>query len=275
MKIGRFVGFNIIPAALFAVILVALSPNATWALSTLDWSDPGIVWNDGDLANTYTIGDVDVTINIFTNGIGAWQTPAFPLLIAPYEDGVGGSADLFGSQLDLGVIFNPFPGYGQSPVLIDLKFTEAGSGVSGAARSVNNLSFEVSDIDYSSGDYLDDFRIDQVVISSDVGDPYLTAKTASPVFTINDNTATGIYGLASQSPLDTGTVIVDFGVNLPTEVLITYNEVSETYNPAGRGIGVFGNFSFESVPPVPAPSAVFLSGIGVVLIGWLRRRRTL
>ena len=274
MKIGRFVGFNIIPAALFAVILVALSPNATWALSTLDWSDPGVVWNDGDLNNTYTIGDVDVTIDISTTAQGFWQFQYNDGLLTPYEDGPTGSADQFGSQHDLGIIFNPFSGQGQSPVLIDLKFTEAGSGAAGPAKAVTDLSFEISDIDFSIG-FPEDDRIDQVVISSDAGDPTLTAKTDPAIFTINGNTATGIYGLNTQAPLDNGTVIVDFGSLSVADVLIIYNEVSGNNDPLGRGIGVFGNFSFESAPPLPAPSAVLLSGIGVALIGWLRRRRTL
>jgi len=60
--------------------------------------------------------------------------------------------------------------------------------------------------------------------------------------------------------------------DLGTETLWGSNVISYlTFNNSG-GLVQIANMTFS---PIPAPGAVLLGGIGVVLVGWLRRRRIL
>ena len=59
-----------------------------------------------------------------------------------------------------------------------------------------------------------------------------------------------------------------------------FNDVSFlTFTPVGNGYFFMDNFEYGDAQlpsnPVPAPAAVALSGIGVSLVGWLRRRKSL
>ena len=79
--------------------------------------------------------------------------------------------------------------------------------------------------------------------------------------------AYGPYGnlLATLSNTTTGVNTTDLSA-LGKIGMIYFNSVAD-----GAGAD-FDNLSFS---PVPAPGAIVLGGIGVGLISWLRRRRTL
>lgn len=73
-----------------------------------------------------------------------------------------------------------------------------------------------------------------------------------------------------------------FDLQLPPEDY-TYSHVINGLNDGSILIGIKvqsfpdgGSETFINNPvPIPAPGAIFLGGIGIVLVGWLRRRRTL
>lgn len=122
----------------------------------------------------------------------------------------------------------------------------------------------------------------------------------------------GPYDWSVQLAFDLGTglVISDFGggslpiiygqwVELKFDIDLNANSVYEYYggvllssyqwdDDASNTIGaidLYGNFAspvyyddlrlIPSIPPIPAPGATLLSSIGVILVGWFRRRRTL
>ncbi|MEM7351133.1 MAG: hypothetical protein AAF657_10030 [Acidobacteriota bacterium] len=221
-------GIRICCVILLSPLLIAVPASAQ---ATLDWSM--VTWDDGDLSNSYILGNgVEISITVSTTALGTFIN-ATPLVETPYIDGVGHTQNLFGTELDLGVIFNPFPMQGMSPVLIDIGFSEA----------VTDLIFDISDIDYSVGGGGEDDRLDQVVVTSNAGDPTLTPLMAgSATFTVAGNTATAISGQSADPLTDNGTVRVTFPDGV-TDVTITYNEASGNNNPAGRGIGLLAMFT--------------------------------
>lgn len=270
------------PRTLLALAVAAglATASAASAVTLLDWS--AVTWNPGDLTRTYTFGppeNVDVTITVsttaagpgpagtFTNYDGVSITPPCGLA-TPNKDGAPSPAtypsDRFGTKLDLGVVFDPGANSNQS-VLIAIKFTDAGSGAGGPLKPVATFKFEISDIDWSGGGndcfqpVIQGWRRDQVVITAANSATPVTAFTLTPLvatspprtFLISPfNTATAVgdasSGLQSNTD-DNGSLVVDFGSSLVTDVLITYNEAAFNdvgpvfnTNPGFRGIAILG-----------------------------------
>jgi len=79
----------------------------------------------------------------------------------------------------------------------------------------------------------------------------------------------------SHSTLWDRTLQVQNGADL--SLLINELLISEVYLTAGQ-VGHFGGEIYiygEAYSIIPAPGAILLGGIGVCLVGWLRRRRTI
>jgi hypothetical protein len=233
-----------------------LLPAATPASAcTLNWADAGVVWTNGALTHAPFIltgggcpANATVTITV-TQPAGTLGSFTFS---SPAEDCPSGcvNAHLFGSAHNLGVVFDPSPGTPPvtSPILVTLLFSTA----------VTNLTFEISDIDFSQAGAGQDHRLDRVSITSNAGDPVLSFKTAAPrTFTIAGNTATAnctgtqptcnTAADTTAAPSDSGTVVVDFSALSVTTVTITYTEAGNGANPSGRGVGFLAN---QNLTPV-------------------------
>lgn len=224
----------------------------------LNWADPGVIWPNGSLGpHSFTLSNgiivtITVTQPVGTTGVFTFSTPA--------EDCPSGCVNghLFGTLHNLGIVFDPNPGTPpvSSPILVTVSYS----------APVTDLTFEISDIDFSQAGAGQDHRLDQVSITSNVGNPTLTFKTAAPrTFSIAGNTATanctGVQPTCSPSDTtaavpvagnnpnpDSGTVIVDFSALAPVStVTITYTEAGNGANPSGRGVGFLAN---QNLTPV-------------------------
>ena len=76
-----------------------------------------------------------------------------------------------------------------------------------------------------------------------------------------------VYSLGRDDPFTTRTE--NFTINSETSVTLSFAGAGSDY----RGM-LLDNVHLE-MQTIPAPGAILLSGIGVGLVGWLRRRRTL
>jgi hypothetical protein len=240
---------SLMPRLLGGLLLcgVLLPVAAPASACGLNWADPAVVWTSGTLGpHTFPLTGGGCPAGAMVT-ITVTPTPASGsfLLGTPAEDCASGClTNLFGLSHDLGLDFDPSVS-GTSPVTITATFSSP----------LTNVAFEISDIDFGGPA---NARLDQVVITSNAGNPTLSFKTVgSHTFSISGNTATanctGTFpnctpaSDTTDQTSDSGTVVANFGALSVTTVTITYNEAGSSTDPAGRGIGVLANLTATPV----------------------------
>ncbi len=169
-----------------------------------------------------------------------------------------------------------------------------------------NLSWQTTPVlgtsTYYNGNVIVVTNTGTVVIPyDDPGYPPYTTGTSMTVFTVGQTVDAGsgiYYGPESEiyrwSVVYTGpSRTVSYGADYPGDSgegfvmnyldpvsTLTLADVGDwTYTESWLNMGTTGEYiSYAtnfSVVPVPAPGAILLGSIGVSLVGWLRRRRTL
>ncbi|MEI9956041.1 MAG: hypothetical protein WDM90_06985 [Ferruginibacter sp.] len=151
--------------------------------------------------------------------------------------------------------------------------------------SVSNVKFNIADIDEAlvglplglSATYYDEVVITGSNSGIPVADPTLSyLPSISPYYDITGNTASATVSFlmgdnsASTSTEQNGTVIVDFGTNILTQISIRYrNNSSATTDPAPQAIAI-GNISFqkENLLPVKLTSFDYTKLNQSLLLRW-------
>lgn len=223
-------------SALFSTTLYAEQYNSSWG--SAPWT-----WPNGSTNETIILSPtLNVNFNIAYNGegsrsLGGITTPA-----------IDDAAQLsqFGGIPDLGIVFA-----GAESVVSVMTFSQP----------VYNASFLISDIDNYSA------RIDQVVVTSDVGTPSMinvNDGAGDTISSIIGNTASSSLKKGAQRNNDLGSV----RVSIPdgsTVVTITYNDIGTA---STRGIGILGTLSFtDKVLPdyevsVTVSKSTFINNLG-------------
>jgi VCBS repeat-containing protein len=209
----------------------------------LNWSAVGIVWNSGDLTNTYTLTsttgqtvDVTVTVAEVTNSPVPFTSGG---VTYPIEDTATGG--IFGAVDDLAVVTDP-PLDGTATMSISVAFTVGGSGAGGQAVNIDNINFLVTDIDWR--DTGGSNSRDQVTINT-AGTVNITeVNGANNTVSVSGNVVQADTNATTSNNDNLGSVNVN--IDSASGFTILYDDIIGTGNPTGRGIGVLGGFSFAA-----------------------------
>ena len=237
-----------------STIIQVVGQSESLPLVSLDWNQNH--WRQGEKRQTVRMesldqeqAPIDVVVEISTKAKGSFE--AFNVK-TPYIDGV--NVTNFGQGRNLGVMFDPTSGQGLLPVAIKLKFS----------RPVQYLGFTIADIDAAAG------RVDSVLVFGNENEvlPNLSVMSKNPTVTVVHNRAVAVGGTSGSSKTGSayggesnGDVLVSFDDEYLDSVTILYYEASKSQDPMARGIGLFGDLTFQLASLYPMNLLKF----GVVL----------
>lgn len=249
-------------SALGLLSLVCGTANAV----TLDWDTAA--WANGSLSNSYDVdpavvgNDITVTVSgstaqlVASNGAGSPPTPAITVALE------GGLSPV---QKNLELALNLTNQTQQ--VTISVSFSAL------YIQGVQNVSFSIFDVDFSSGNFQDQLR-SIVAVSSDG-----LTQIAPTITTSSSNSLSGtgltqvVTGIATSSDTGAGSangnVTISFGSNAIKSFSFVYGSgTNAPVDPAFQHIGLH-DISFT---PVPELNPAWLGGCSCLIVGFFFRR---